>query len=241
MTSKQQFLEEKTKIIRQYLKSDIRYDQNLIPRPFVIEITGTPDAGKSTLIDQIYNTLRKEKLKVKPIQEGAQNIQHIERNTPLYNIRTGYYALTQLIDLSSGHSCDVAIFERCAFDMFVWMDDWFKAGMLSSDELRIFQSSALSRFWINNIDVAFFVICDPDIAMERALRIAPTKKSGKTTNPQKIKTLVLRYKEAFAILSGTYPQLHLIDTTKLTETEMVDQVITITLNAFAEKIKNAPI
>lgn len=232
---KTKIIEEKAKVLHQYLKTDIRYDLNFLPRPFFVEITGTPDSGKSTVIEQLYDTLRKEKLRVWKPLEGAQQIQDIGRDTPLYNISTGLYAIEMLIHLSAGHQYDIVIFERCAFDMHVWLEDWFALGKLCEAERNIYQHFALSKFWVNNIDAAFFVVCDPEIAMERALATAPTKKIGGTTNLEKIKVLVEKYRSAFNKLSRHYPQLKLVDTTKLTKKKMVELFTMEVLNILESK------
>src|SRR3989344_893744 len=236
--SKENPIEEKTECLRKYLKCDIRHNNLFFPRPFFVEITGTPDSGKSTIIEKLYDDLRKENLKIWRPQEGAQVIQLIERTTPLYNIRTGYYALQMLIDLSHGHQYDIVIFERCCFDMFVWMDDWFALEKLSQSEKHSWQEVALSRFYINDIDAAYFVVCEPEESMKRALKNSTTKKVGATTNPAKVAELVEKYRSAFKTLSPKYKQLELIDTTNMKEKEMVNIFTVKVLDALTKKSKN---
>ena len=236
--SKEKLFEEKARNILNYLRSQIRYDQKVLPRPFFVEITGSPDAGKSTTTEELDNSLRKEGLRVWCPQEGAEVIRHIDRKTPLYNLRTGLYALNILIDESASHRYDIVIFNRCLFDMYCWMEEWFSEGQLTEKEKVTYQNLALSRFWVDNIDIAVFMVCDPAISMKRALRIAPIKKEGGTTNYKKVASLVERYKNTYKTLSEKYPQLHLIDTTKLEEQEMVDAVTTKILDALEAKTKN---
>src|SRR3989338_4851633 len=237
--TKEKFLEEKCRDLHQYLKTDIRYDLNFFPRPFFVEVTGTPDSGKSTLIEQIYNDLRKEKLRIWKPQEGAQVVQDIPRDTPLYNISTGFYAINLLMHLSKGHQYDVVIFERCCFDMFVWIEDWFSLGKLNAEEKRAWQDHvALSRFYVNNIDAAYFVVCEPEESMKRAMELSTTKKVGGTTNPKKITVLVEKYRTAFDKLSDNYQQLELIDTTRLKKKEMVALFTAKVLEALGKKAKS---
>lgn len=228
--------EEKAKLILKYLKSDLRYDEKFLPRPFFLEFTGSPSSGKTTTITELDKFLRRHGFRVLRPQEGAEVIRHIPRTTPLYNIRTGLYALNKLIDESYGHLYDVIIFDRCVFDAYCWMMYWEEKSKLTKEEKELAQSFFLSRFWMEKIDAAFIMVCDPKIAMERELRIALSQKLGETTNPQTIKTLVGRYSKAYEILSPKYPQLHLIDTTNLSEQTMVEIIATEILNIFEEKI-----
>ena len=236
MMSKAELFEQKAKVILEYLKSPTRYTEALLPRPFIIELTGSPSAGKTTTILELDKFLRRHGFRVLHPQEGAEVIRHIERTTPLYNIRTGLYALELLIDLSHGHLYDVVIFDRCIFDTYCWMTYWLEKGKISVEEQKIAQSFFLSRFWTDKIDVPYFMTCDPNVAVARELRIALTQKLGETTNPTTIATLAERYKKAYQTLSPTYPQLFLMDTTSLTEAEMVEQIATVTLDILEAKV-----
>lgn len=230
--------EEKARTILNYLKSHIRYDQKYLPRPFFIELTGSPSAGKTTTITELDKFFRRQGFRVLRPQEGAEVIRHIERTTPLYNIRTGMYALTQLIDYSAGHPYDLVIFDRCIFDTYCWMLYWAEKNKLNKQEQKIIQEFFLSKFWSCNIDAAYFMICNPEIAMKRELRIALSNKLGETTNPNTVKTLVDRYRCAYFKLKPSHQQLFLIDTSEMNEESMIRLIAEKTLEIFENKAKN---
>lgn len=221
---KEKVFEQKAKKILQYLKSPQRYDPNFLPRPFFLEFTGSPSAGKTTTITELDKFLRRYGFRVLRPQEGAEVIRHISRTTPLYNIRTGLYALCQLIDLAQSHLYDVVIFDRCIFDTFGWMMYWEEKEQLEAWEKRDNQEFFLSRFWVNNIDSCYIMTCQPEVAMERELRIALSQKLGETTNPDTIRQLVERYKTTYETLSPRFPQLHFLDTSNLDEQTMVEVI-----------------
>lgn len=232
--------EERAKIILQYLKRGVRYDLQFLPPPYFVEFTGSPSSGKTTTITELDKFLRHEGFRVLRPQEGAEVIRHIGRDTPLYNLRTGLYALQLLIDLSAGHQYDVVIFDRCIFDTYCWMMYWLEKGKLTEEEKALAQSFFLSRFWADKIDVAYFMVCDPEEAVRRELKIALSQKLGQTTSPENVKTLADRYRRAHDTLSPEHPQLHLIDTTHLSEQTMVEIIASRTLDIFEAKAKAAP-
>ncbi|KKT59198.1 hypothetical protein A3G55_01240 [Candidatus Giovannonibacteria bacterium RIFCSPLOWO2_12_FULL_44_25] len=238
MQTKENVFEAKAQKILKYLKSPARYDEKFLPRPFFLEFTGSPSAGKTTTITELDKFFRRQGFRVLRPQEGAEVIRHIERTTPLYNIRTGLYALELLVDISAGHTYDLVIFDRCIFDVYCWMIYWAEKGKLSRQEKETIQLFFLSKFWVDKIDAAYFMICDPKVAMERELRIALSQKLGETTNPKTVRTLVVRYKSAYKILSPKNQQLQLINTTRLTETEMVETIATNILDILEQKSKN---
>lgn len=233
--SKQNPLEKKAQKILEYLKSHIRYDDGFLPRPFFLEFTGSPSAGKTTTITELDKFLRRQGFRVLRPQEGAEVIRHISRSTPLYNLRTGLYALSLLVDLSHGHQYDVVIFDRCIFDAYCWMLYWKEKNQLTDDETKLIQAFFLSPFWTAALDAVFFMVCSPKTAMERELRIALSRKLGETTNPQTIKSLAARYRYAYKQLRPDNPNLHLIDTTRMDETSMVEKVAGVVMDALEKK------
>lgn len=229
--------ERQAQKILEYLKGHLRYDENFLPRPFFLEFTGSPSAGKTTTITELDKFLRRHGFRVLRPQEGAEVIRHIPRTTPLYNIRTGLYALSKLIDESYGHLYDIVIFDRCVFDVYCWMTYWEEKTKLDQEEKVLIQQFFLSRFWTDKIDAAYFMVCDPKEAMKRELRVALSQKLGETTNPATIKTLVKRYKSAYEILSPKYKQLRLMDTTRVNEQIMIETIAQEILNVFEKKAK----
>lgn len=232
-------IEQKAQKILKYLKSQIRYDRDFLPPPFVLEITGTPSSGKTTTITEMDKFFRRQGFRVWRPQEGAEVIRHIPRTTPIYNIRTGLYALSLLVDQNFGHLYDIIIFDRCIFDAYCWMIYWQERNLLTKADKTIFQSFFLSPFWTSMIHIAYFIVCDPQIAMERELKIALSKKLGETTNPETIKLLVERYKKAYDNLSKQYKQIHLIDTTDLEIGLMVETIGLQTMDLLENNIENS--
>lgn len=231
----EQVFEDKARKILDYLRRDIRYGGS-IPRPFFIEFFGSPSAGKTTTITEADKFLRRQGFRVFRPQEGAEVIRHIERDTPLYNLRTALYAMNILIDQSAGHLYDIIIFDRCLYDAYCWMLYWQEKNKLTSEEVAIFQSFFTSRFWIDKIDIAYLMTCEAETAMERELRIALSSKLGETTNPETIKKLIARCNRTFQTLSSKRPELRIFDTTKMNEQEMVQKIAEDILSSLIRKI-----
>lgn len=222
--------------IKEYLRYPKRHDKNFLPRPFFIEITGTPSSGKTTAITELNKFFKRKGLRVISLQEGAEFIRHVPRDTPLYNLRTAIYALNLLIDLSHGHLYDVVIFDRALFDGFVWMMYWEEKGKLTKEEKELYQEFFKFRLWIKEIDSAFFITCKPEEAMRREMRLALTNEEGEYTNPKTIATLISRYDKAYEALKENHPQLCAIDSTNLNEKDLVNAVMEKVLMDFKRRI-----
>lgn len=235
--------ETRTKKILEYLKVEHRYRESFLPRPFFIEFTGSPDSGKSTAINNLYHSFKNLGFRVFKPLEGAEAIQHISRSTPLYNIRTALYAITQLIDLSHTHMYDLVLFDRCAFDGYYWMMYWFAKDQITEEEMKHWQETFLSNFWVNNLDAAYFVMCEPAVALERNRMDTLSTRFVDTTNSKNMKILVDRLYLAYNELSPRFSQLKLVDTSAMEKMEMVqnfaDDILT-TMERMAVNKFNTP-
>lgn len=237
MSKKRTEIDQKAKNLLEYLKAEIRYDPKHLPRPFMLEITGTPSAGKTTTITEIDKFFRRIGFeRVWKPQEGAEVIRHIPRTTPEYNVRTANYALNLLLDNAYGHNYDLVIFDRCIFDAYCWMEYWERKGKLSKGEAKNHQVHFLSKLWTHYLDSVFIMTCSPEVAMERELKIALSSQLGETTNPKSIMTLAEIWKTAYKTLRDDYPQLQFVDTTTMGEQEMVETVTLTALEAFEKRV-----
>jgi thymidylate kinase len=219
----EQIFEEKAKNILEYLKSQRgRYGNEFMPRPFMIEFTGPPSAGKTTTIKELYDFLRPLGFKVWKPQEGADYIQDIPRTFPEYNVATAIYALEKLIHESFGHKYDIILFDRAIFDAYCWMEYWVQKDKLSPGDKYVWQSFFTSKQFVEKLDLVYFMICDPKVALERELRVAVSKRPRETTNPTSIEQKIKIWRNAYSIQSSFHPNIRLINTTNLSEQAMVD-------------------
>ena len=216
--------EEIAQRILVFLKSKLRYGNGFLPRPFMIEFTGPPSSGKTTTIREMYDFLRPLGFTVWRPQEGAEWIQHIPRTTPEYNIRTGLYALEKLMDESYGHKYDIILFDRCIFDAYCWMEYWAEKGKLSPGDKSILQQFFTMPFFVNKLDICYFMICQAETALKRQLRVAISARPRETTTIESISNKTTIWRRVYGIQHAFHPHIRLVDTTSLTELEMIDHI-----------------
>lgn len=233
----EQIFEEKAKNILGYLKTQLRYGNGFLPRPFMIEFTGPPSSGKTTTIKELYDFLRPLGFVVWRPQEGAENIQDIPRTVPEYNVATGLYSLEKLIHESFGHKYDIILFDRAIYDAYCWMEYWAKKDKLTPEQKTVWQSFFTSEQFVGKLDLAYFIICDPEVALKRELRIAVSRRPRETTNPASIGQKVVIWKKAYEVNAKKYPNVRLVDTTDMDEQEMVNYFTNDILTVLEEKSK----
>lgn len=204
-------------------------------RPYFIEITGPPSSGKTTIISILDPFFRRQGFRVYTPQEGAEVIRHIPRTSHLYNVRTGLYALTTLIDASVNNNYDLVIFDRCLYDAYVWMEHWYCKSEIKETERNILQEFFLFKTWLEWLDAIFFVTTSVEEAIKRDKAVSLTKKFGSTTNPQSIENLIEVFTDLYYKCRSTHHNVFFLDTTGLTRPKMTKWVLEITLDALEKR------
>lgn len=222
--------------IRSFLKPEIRYNQNFLPRPFVVEIAGPPSGGKTTIIRNLASFFRRNDFRVYRPLEAPEAIRHIDRNTPQYNIRTGLYSLLILLDSAFGHQYDLVLLERGIFDPFYWIERWHEKGLLSEWQMKSIQDFFLLDFFTDKVDLALFIICDPEVAYAREVHVRGEDLIGPHATVAKLRKCNERYKNIYERLSPQYPQLRMLDITSFNEKEAEKQVRGITISVLEKYI-----
>ena len=210
-------------------------------RPHIIEFTGTPDSGKTTLISGVDSLLRKWDFRVRIPQEGAEVFRHIPRSTPLYNILTGAYGLRNVIEAAYSHDCDFVLLDRALYDAHAWMIYWREKGQLSARQCAKKQSFFMDFRYLQFIDLCFYVTCSAEEAMRRANLDAPSRhqppKDGNFTNQKTIEKLIGYFQESAAVLGTLTRPIASVDTTILTKPEMFDLVTDRILESVNRRIR----
>ena len=229
--------DEILKEMQRFLARDIAKG---LRRPHIIEFTGTPDSGKTTLISGVDSLLRKWDFRVRIPQEGAEVFRHIPRSTPLYNIVTGAYGLRNVIEAAYSKDCDFVLLDRALYDAHAWMVYWQEKGKLSVEECAAKQTLFTDPLYLGSIDLCFYVVCSAEEAMYRANLDSPSRhkppKEGNYTNLGAIRKLVDIFMESCAKMEAAAQPVQLLDTTTLTKPEMFDTVTDRILGSVRQRI-----
>ncbi len=222
---------------KEILKTLTKLKKRNFHRPFVIEITGTPDSGKTSVINTLTRFFKKAGWRVLNPTEGAEITKKVPRTTHLYNIRTGIYALSELLDNIYSLDFDLIIFDRAIYDAFCWQEYWLKkresSMVLAYANQKFFTQPGI----LEKIDICFFVICQAEEAMRRESEWSLTEKQGETTNPESIKNLINIWQYCHWFFAKTGNPAVLLDTTKLSPKKMGEFILVNTIKAMKKRIR----
>lgn len=207
-----------------------------LPRPFIVELTGNPNSGKTTIINSLRDFFKDMDYRVKKPLEGAEEVR-LSRKSFIYNVATAVYAMNILMGQLNSGTDELVLFDRCLYDAWGWMEYWLWKKDISEKLAREMQSFFTKKVWRKEIDIAFFVTCDPEEAVRRNLEDAVIKETGDFAGPKSSKKLANIFTNEYRSFRKKNAPVILIDTTKLKKDEQAKIVLAHTLDAFERRFK----
>jgi len=91
-------------------------------KPFIVEFTGTPEAGKTTVIDILYEALSQAGYKVKKYPESAEKTPKIfPKNSLEAKLWMNFDTAKHVLEAPFLTDYDIVIFDRGALDRTFWL------------------------------------------------------------------------------------------------------------------------
>lgn len=117
-------------------------------KPYVIEFTGTPRTGKTSLINNLKDFFKKKGFRVCIIEEFTTSLKYKTQIYPILknksknvvNTEIPKYVLKDLNDAINS-KYDVIIVDRSLFDRLIWVDRLFLKKGMSDDEYNEYKST----------------------------------------------------------------------------------------------------
>jgi len=210
-------------------------------RPFIIELFGTPKAGKTTIKEMLKHFFKRQGWSVSTPTEGAEIVEWTKRREPDYNFQTGEYALTRARELCYGplhKTFHVAIFDRAILDVVTRMDYYQEKGVISPAERKTFVDYYLAPHNRTMFDCHICMVSTPEVAIERELARALTKKHGETMNLKVLTDLLQSHQNIWDLLGGTkLMNIGWHDSSLETEEQTAKAVLDLVLKSFERRIK----
>jgi len=169
-------------------KSLLRIVDRQARRPYVLELTGTPKAGKSSSIQMLADFFKQAGWKVHVLRERAALCPLVMKGHFFFNTWTTCSMLVELVDVvdSSAH---LVIVDRGLLDALIWLRLQQRRGQVTDQEAETFRRFVVLDRWRSLQDATFLMTVDPETAMirENLDRLVP--RQGSLMTPEALALL----------------------------------------------------
>ena len=188
-------------------------------RAFVIELTGTPKAGKSTSVTILRTFFAQAGYQVHLLKERAADCPLPMKGHFFFNAWTTATMLAEVL-ATQETSVDVLLLDRGFFDALVWLELQARRDQVSADETRVFADFVLLERWRSLVDVTVIMKVTPDVALRREHDGQIVPRVGGMMNPsalaqfnEALDEVARKYRERFSLITiDTTPSRRVVDT-----------------------------
>jgi thymidylate kinase len=156
-------------------------------RPFFIEFSGTPKAGKTTIINSLRLFLSRNGYAVNVLVERASTSPIVDKVHLHFNVWTACATLIQMLDAAQWPDRNkIVILDRGLFDALAWMDWLRERDQLRDDDMQKVVEFLTIDHWRKFIDMVFIMLTTPQQSLLREYKDQVTKRPGRIMNEETI-------------------------------------------------------
>lgn len=135
-------------------------------RPYIIELAGTPKAGKTSALQVVHRFLKDCGYQVQEMRERAADCPVAMKGHFFFNSWTTTTMLASMIE-SLESEADVVLLDRGVFDALVWLEAQSRDHQVSDREREVFRDFVLLERWRDLTDLTFVLRVEPAEALRR--------------------------------------------------------------------------
>ena len=142
-------------------------------KPFVIEFTGTPRTGKTTIIYNLYDLFTKAGIKVSMLEEFTTSKKYKKEIKP--NLKNQYKKIVNFeipryvkeeLECEIKKENDIILIDRSLFDRLIWVDRLYLKGELKKEEYEEYKKEYVPMIK-DKIDIIIGTYTDATTAIKR--------------------------------------------------------------------------
>lgn len=180
--------------------------------PLIIELSGTPNSGKTSLIEDIDGAFRRYDIKCKVICESAKYCKISNKKTPQFNYWTALETIQRIISVvDQGYK--VILCDRGIFDAITWMKFYYNNKLIKKDDFESTIKFYSLNIWRQFIQYVILITCSPNVAIERDSTYREFKKYGTIINLETLQDINLAISESKEEYSHIFNNVLSYDTT----------------------------
>lgn len=226
------------KITREYMIQLMGRYKSYNMMPFVVEVCGTPNSGKTSAIHAFEKILRRSGIKYKVIYEVATRCKIKKKLSPDFDLWTLNETIKQLVEAYS-EEYDIIICERGLLDAICWYNLYLQDGLMTEKEYKILLNYILLDRFISHIKCCYVMKCSVETSIKRENLFGMLDRTGTIINNIVLGKYNSALENACILYSKYFEKTIELDTSDLPQTNInktfVSSIIDCIENLSAEK------
>jgi predicted NUDIX family phosphoesterase len=157
-------------------------------RAFIVELAGTPKAGKSTSVQMIRQFFEACGFRVHVLKERAAECPLPMKGHFFFNSWTTCSMIAEVL-ATVDTDTDLLILDRGFFDALMWLELQLRRGQVTADEARTFSDFVLLDRWRRLVDLTIVMEVAPEIAIQRENQHRLLHRTGSIMSPDVLNEL----------------------------------------------------
>ena len=240
-------LEEYNKLVKlHYRKEEIFKLKNVLTKvsPYVIEFTGTPRTGKTSLINNINDFFKKKGFNVKVLEEFTTSTKYKKEIYPslkdkyksIVNTEIPKYVLKELEETLS-EKPDIIIIDRSLFDRLIWVDRLVLKNGMSEEEYNDYKNTYIPLIK-EKINIVISTYTDSLTALKRDYNANLSLEKRSFLNETNIDEYNKSLLNMESLATEENINFKMFDTTEKNQREISFEVIDVILNNMKKEYMN---
>ena len=161
-------------------------------KPFVIEFTGTPRTGKTTIINNLYDLFTKSGIKVSMLEEFTTSKKYKKEIKP--NLKNQYKKIVNFeipryvkeeLECEIKKENDIILIDRSLFDRLIWVDRLHLKGELTKEEYEEYKKEYVPMIK-DKIDIIIGTYTDATTSIKRDYKAYLSLEKRSFLNEEKV-------------------------------------------------------
>lgn len=220
------------------LRKQRSYHRTNHSSPIIIELSGTPNSGKTTALSAISDVMTRNQITHTVIQESASRCLITDKLSPEFNYWTASDTIQRLIRASQ-ENIPLILCERGLFDALTWLDFHFQRNQIPEAEFIAMNNLYLLYQNLLSSNYVLIMKCSSDVSILREYAERNTY-YGTIINPVILNQINDSINRCTHRYHSHFSDLQVFDTSNMPLAEAVTNIITEILSYLAVRQTIAP-
>lgn len=207
------------KYTREYITKLISDYKSCYNMPFVVEVCGTPNSGKTSAIQTFEKVLKRNGIKYKVIYEAATKCKIKDKLSIDFNLWTLSETLKQLLESFHGNY-DIIICERGLLDTICWCNLYLQDDLITQQEFQVLLDYMLLPRFIDRIQCYYAMKCSVEVSMDRENLSGLLDSTGSIINATVLNKYNTSLERVVKIYREQFNKIIELDTSDLSQTDI---------------------